>query len=919
MASKLIQINKDGCPLSSCKIGTFSLEVGEEVKITLNGKNPDWPAFIVGEVVAVDPYTKGSGWSYTVDIEEDDLNGGPMFEDCDIEVACYSCCDALDERVTALENVVPDPDTNTTYTYSGNGIFVPSDGGPNVDASDLLDDTVIDTSATYEVINGVLTIPTVDAAGNPTGNSLTVNIPDKFGTNTDNGNGTNSNTDGNGVTVCNVACPPAGTPAGAVPSTDGSGAVTWAVPVPAQLDISFERVGDDLVLEVDSNNDQLEINGAFNFISTIAGVFTDNDTQDISVFNGTITGDTVDISHTAGGVTSPLQFTLGDRDLRTVSNPDGSTTIYSTTAAGVEYVVGVIPSAAEDDDSNNVTETAPDPITGAVTYTHVPSGVDWTITPPATYTESEESDFIGSAVAGTYDRNVGNQDTKLVGHFASEYDTEILTGAAGSTLSGGTHLEKDALFSEEYESWADRESRKILVDLAKGNDTRTHDVGSVTHPTSKYDQFRPFLTVPAAYAAAEDKDYIEVIGNDHAGNVTFGIDKEVTIDSSAVQRWAGTMTINGDGRINLIAPTTEFINGISMTDEGRLRAKVAQFKSIAVRGNAIAKVWADEGFIDDELDDTPSDTNRNVYVGGTAAHLHIIMNGDAFTRIVGGAGGTDGNATIENDNGRLVIEVNGSVSTETDFMNNGCIQTNNGSSHIYINGDLTNVVATPTIDETIVYGSAANVTANGNLHLEVNGLITGVGAAIFARGAAKVVVTAHQGIIATHSRGENTVTGATSLGVVYASDENTHVVINSPFVLAEATTEGAVGVVNAGAILEWNVRHTVQLGVGYGNAGTPANHANNSALFVIGGNNATSNSKLILRGDSYYHDKGAVGEFIHCSFFGGSTGEVIFENTGGITNIAAPLTAGVVGNNTGQLVSSGIITAGQTVTPDVLR
>lgn len=76
----------------------------ELVKISLDGTSPLWPEYIIGTVCEVT--RKEDGREYRIRFEEDDLNGGPLFSGCHIEVECWSCCDQNNEKFTEITDVL---------------------------------------------------------------------------------------------------------------------------------------------------------------------------------------------------------------------------------------------------------------------------------------------------------------------------------------------------------------------------------------------------------------------------------------------------------------------------------------------------------------------------------------------------------------------------------------------------------------------------------------------------------------------------------------------------------------------------------------------------------------------------------------------------------------------------------------------
>jgi hypothetical protein len=84
--------------IESCDNG--ELKIGEEVKITLQSKNPLWPAFIIGTVIGV--AVNHHGRDYTIEFDNAVLNGAPNFDGCDCTITPYCCCEKLQDRFTNL-------------------------------------------------------------------------------------------------------------------------------------------------------------------------------------------------------------------------------------------------------------------------------------------------------------------------------------------------------------------------------------------------------------------------------------------------------------------------------------------------------------------------------------------------------------------------------------------------------------------------------------------------------------------------------------------------------------------------------------------------------------------------------------------------------------------------------------------------
>lgn len=92
--------------IESCRLGETELQQGEEVYLFLKDKNPLWPVKIKA-IVALISHTL-HGRIYSFEYEELDLNGGLLIENCDVSsIRCYSCCDAIDDRLSRLISSLP--------------------------------------------------------------------------------------------------------------------------------------------------------------------------------------------------------------------------------------------------------------------------------------------------------------------------------------------------------------------------------------------------------------------------------------------------------------------------------------------------------------------------------------------------------------------------------------------------------------------------------------------------------------------------------------------------------------------------------------------------------------------------------------------------------------------------------------------
>ena len=89
--------------LDSCtKCG--EVEIDDDFQISLDGTNPDWPDYIIGTLVEIEK--KNNGREYLIKFDDDDLNGGPHFHGCNIEVTPWCCCDRLDAELSELRELI---------------------------------------------------------------------------------------------------------------------------------------------------------------------------------------------------------------------------------------------------------------------------------------------------------------------------------------------------------------------------------------------------------------------------------------------------------------------------------------------------------------------------------------------------------------------------------------------------------------------------------------------------------------------------------------------------------------------------------------------------------------------------------------------------------------------------------------------
>ncbi len=374
-----ILFRKDGCPFPSCEIGQSSLMIGEKLRITLQAKNPLWPEFIVGELVDITKDSKG--FDYTIQFNEEDLNGGPQFEGCDIEVEPFCCCDELDLRVSALEALTGDVHVleGQTVIPDENGIAEIIVVGDNevlqesvtLDLSSLLDNTDDHVVAGQTITpdgGGIAELQVEDKDGNllaPIVFNLSSLLDNTFATlrRNDDGTATFVNEDGTDNSKL-ILSPPIGTPLNYVPKPNGIGGVIWVAdeidsPCCDDTTYQFIRSGNNLVITSSGDCDPVTLVDIFAVGSGGIGVDTD------TTYTFTPTGEDLVITPSDGSADITLNgvFATGDGTTYTfVQNGDDLVITpnngdAATTLAGI-YATG-----------------------NGTTYTYVRSGDDLVITP----------------------------------------------------------------------------------------------------------------------------------------------------------------------------------------------------------------------------------------------------------------------------------------------------------------------------------------------------------------------------------------------------------------------------------------------------------------------------------------------------------------------------------------------------------
>ena len=164
MAIKNIIYTKDGCPFASCEQGKFTLQVGEELKIELEPKNPDWDESFVAEVKAVTP--SSAGWDYTIEFDDAVLNGAIMFEGCDIaSITPYCCCEKLGDKVDdVISGDIPITTTASSITDFNEAVVSALD--TNADGTFTAEDIAgIADFISDQIASGDITISASDVSG----------------------------------------------------------------------------------------------------------------------------------------------------------------------------------------------------------------------------------------------------------------------------------------------------------------------------------------------------------------------------------------------------------------------------------------------------------------------------------------------------------------------------------------------------------------------------------------------------------------------------------------------------------------------------------------------------------------------------------------------------------------------------------
>ncbi len=118
MATQTLTIASETC-IPSCRPAETEIQQGEEVILELKNKNPLWSSNLKATVALIANTT--SGRTYHFDYDDADLQGGPLIEECDVsEIRCYSCCDAINERLDAFISALPVTENEDgTFTWNG--------------------------------------------------------------------------------------------------------------------------------------------------------------------------------------------------------------------------------------------------------------------------------------------------------------------------------------------------------------------------------------------------------------------------------------------------------------------------------------------------------------------------------------------------------------------------------------------------------------------------------------------------------------------------------------------------------------------------------------------------------------------------------------------------------------------------------
>ena len=95
-----------GCPLESCNGSKFEIQVGEEVQITLEQKNPDWQTPFLAEVISVT--RTPAGRDYLIQYDNVVLGESQVaFDGCDVRsIEPYCCCQKNTDDISDLKDAI---------------------------------------------------------------------------------------------------------------------------------------------------------------------------------------------------------------------------------------------------------------------------------------------------------------------------------------------------------------------------------------------------------------------------------------------------------------------------------------------------------------------------------------------------------------------------------------------------------------------------------------------------------------------------------------------------------------------------------------------------------------------------------------------------------------------------------------------
>jgi hypothetical protein len=565
-----------GC-LESCEGG--ELKVGEEVKITLELKNPLWPPTIIGKVTNI--VKTHNGRDYTIQFDNAVLNGAPNFDGCDCLIEAYCCCDKiLDHKIVTRTgnkvnvknfdgtsecavscppigtpvNAVPKSDINgdivwvfdpsaILYDFNGNLTnnlitlnLVGSNGTTDTVVLDLtpyLDDTDIRIRVGQTVTlnaSGIGTAIVENKAGVQVGTvtfdataivaSVAALANHKIVNRTGN-KVTTTNFDG--TAECAVGCPPVGTVVGAIPEIGPLGEVIWKLPA-TDVNTTYDLNGN-----LTNNLITLNLVGSNGIVDTVTFDLTPYlDDTDLRIRNGqTVVFDALGngsaiIENKAGVQTGTLSFnasalvgTGGGGDIAASADPTDTCSLRLTVGTGTVSGVGRTNVKTNDPSSTEHTHLTASYVGHNFTVTNPSANAGVNLPANNGETRGEKADFLKS--------------------------TEVGTGCDRITrLSSGRRVGSTAVFDKDFYSDTPRIERE-------------------DHP------FRALSSFTASNAGQINAEVYRFQGGTHLGDMVFDAVGKHAVNMTELHTTGVISFINGEYRVSGFADFKELRTQIGAT------------------------------------------------------------------------------------------------------------------------------------------------------------------------------------------------------------------------------------------------------------------------------------------------------------------------------------------------------------------